>query len=156
MGPGSLMFDFSFSELAVIGVVALVAIGPERLPKVARTAGKLLGRVQGYINTVKSDIEREMQLEELKDLQNQVRKQAEDLQKSLQEQAHYLEADLRDTAAELKETIHPDLSSYPQTRADSPETISAPFETPPPSTSAQLELGFDFPPPASPAASEKT
>ena len=50
------MFDIGFSELIVIGIVALVVIGPERLPKVARTAGLLLGRLQRYVNDVKADI----------------------------------------------------------------------------------------------------
>ena len=67
------MFDFGFSELIVIGVVLLIVVGPERLPKVARTAGHLLGRVQRYVSDVKSDIQREMQLEELKKLQEQVK-----------------------------------------------------------------------------------
>ena len=70
------MFDFGFSELIVIGIVLLVVVGPERLPKVARTAGHLLGRVQRYVSDVKSDIQREMQLEELKKLQEQVKHQA--------------------------------------------------------------------------------
>ena len=60
------MFDIGFSELAAIGVVALIVIGPERLPKVARTAGHLLGRLQRYVSTVKADISREMELDELK------------------------------------------------------------------------------------------
>ena len=62
------MFDIGFSELMVIGVVALIVIGPERLPKVARTLGHLLGRAQRYVNDVKSDINREIQLDELKKL----------------------------------------------------------------------------------------
>ncbi len=59
------MFDIGFSELLLVGVVALLVIGPERLPKVARTAGHLFGRFQRYVNNVKSDISREMELEEL-------------------------------------------------------------------------------------------
>lgn len=77
------MFDFGFSELLVIGVVLLIVVGPERLPKVARTAGHLLGRVQRYVSDVKSDIQREIQLEELKKLQDQVRHQAEALEASV-------------------------------------------------------------------------
>jgi sec-independent protein translocase protein TatB len=65
------MFDFSFGELAVIAVVALVVLGPERLPKVARTAGHLLGRARAYANQVKSDIDREVQMDELRKLQQQ-------------------------------------------------------------------------------------
>ena len=60
------MFEISFTEILVITTVALVVIGPERLPKVARTLGHLFGRAQRYVNDVKSDIQREMELEELK------------------------------------------------------------------------------------------
>jgi sec-independent protein translocase protein TatB len=60
------MFDFGFLELVVIGVVALIVIGPERLPKVARTAGHLYGRMQRYVSSVKSDISHEMQLDEMR------------------------------------------------------------------------------------------
>lgn len=81
------MFDFGFSELLVIGIVALIVIGPERLPKVARTTGHLLGRIQRYVSNVKSDIEREMQLEELKKLQQQVEASARELESSVRAQA---------------------------------------------------------------------
>jgi sec-independent protein translocase protein TatB len=60
------MFEISFTEVLVIATVALVVIGPERLPKVARTLGHLFGRAQRYVNEVKTDIQREMELEELK------------------------------------------------------------------------------------------
>ena len=63
------MFDIGFSEMLVVAVVALIVIGPERLPKVARTLGHLFGRMQRYVNDVKSDISREMELEELRKLQ---------------------------------------------------------------------------------------
>lgn len=77
------MFDIGFSELVVIAIVALVVIGPERLPKVARTIGLLLGRAQRYVNDVKSDINREMQLDELKKLQSQVSDSARELESSM-------------------------------------------------------------------------
>jgi len=67
------MFDLGFSELVVIAIVLLVVVGPERLPKVARTAGHLLGRLQRYVAGVKADIQREMQIDELKKLQEQAR-----------------------------------------------------------------------------------
>ncbi|MBA4142914.1 MAG: twin-arginine translocase subunit TatB [Nitrosospira sp.] len=60
------MFDISFTEILVIAAVGLVVIGPERLPKVARTLGHLLGRAQRYANDVRNDIQHEMELEELK------------------------------------------------------------------------------------------
>jgi sec-independent protein translocase protein TatB len=80
------MFDIGFSELIVIGIVALIVIGPERLPKVARTLGHLLGRAQRYVNDVKSDINREMQLDELKKLQAQVTESARSLEDSMRKE----------------------------------------------------------------------
>jgi sec-independent protein translocase protein TatB len=80
------MFDIGFSELMVIGVVALLVIGPEKLPKVARTLGHLLGRAQRYVNDVKSDINREMQLDELKKLQSQVTESARSLEDSVRKE----------------------------------------------------------------------
>jgi sec-independent protein translocase protein TatB len=66
------MFEIGFSELVVIMVVALVVIGPERLPKVARTMGHLWGRAQRYVNGVRADIERDMKMEELRQLKDEV------------------------------------------------------------------------------------
>ncbi len=80
------MFDIGFSELMVIGVVALIVIGPEKLPKVARTLGHLLGRAQRYVNDVKSDINREIQLDELKKLQAEVTESARSLEDSVRKE----------------------------------------------------------------------
>jgi sec-independent protein translocase protein TatB len=82
----------------VIAVVALVVLGPERLPKVARAAGILLGRVQRYVNDVKSDINREMQLEELKKLQAQVEDSARSIERSVTTELQTAEASLNQTA----------------------------------------------------------
>ena len=71
------MFGVDFSEMMVIAVVALIVIGPERLPKVARTLGHLWGRAQRYINGVKADISRDMALEELRQLQAKVQAEAD-------------------------------------------------------------------------------
>lgn len=101
------MFDIGFSELIVIGIVALVVIGPERLPKVARTVGHLLGRAQRYVNDVKSDINREMQLDELRKLQAQVNESARSLENSMREEVGKfqtsIETPLQDAAAELRQ-----------------------------------------------------
>ena len=70
------MFDVGFSELILLGIVALVVLGPEKLPKVARTIGHLLGRARTYANTVKQDIDREMQMDELRKLQQQAQEAA--------------------------------------------------------------------------------
>lgn len=66
------MFDIAFSELIVIGVVALIVIGPDKLPKVARTAGHLFGRAQRYVSDIKSDINTELRLEEMQKLQDEI------------------------------------------------------------------------------------
>jgi sec-independent protein translocase protein TatB len=77
------MFDVGFSELVLIAVVAMIVIGPERLPKVARTAGALLGRMQRYVNNVKSEVEREMQFEDLKKLQQEIQAQSKQVENSI-------------------------------------------------------------------------
>ncbi|MDH4457026.1 MAG: Sec-independent protein translocase protein TatB [Candidatus Methylopumilus sp.] len=77
------MFDVGFSELGLIAVVAMIVIGPERLPRVARTAGALLGRMQRYVNNVKSEVEREMQFEDLKKLQQEIQAQSKKLENSI-------------------------------------------------------------------------
>ena len=65
------MIDFGFDKLALIGVVALIVIGPERLPKVARTVGHLLGKAQRYVSDVKAEVNRSIELEELKKMKGQ-------------------------------------------------------------------------------------
>ena len=81
------MFDFSFAELVVIMVVALIVIGPERLPKVARTMGHLWGRAQRYVNGVKADIERDMAVEEFRQLQQKVQAEAGAMEQSVKQAA---------------------------------------------------------------------
>jgi sec-independent protein translocase protein TatB len=103
------MFDVSFSELALIGVVALVVIGPERLPKVARTVGHLIGRAQRYVNDVKGDIQREMDLGDLSNLKGQMEEAARSVQTSLKEGAQSLQAPLqeaKDALANAANTLH--------------------------------------------------
>jgi sec-independent protein translocase protein TatB len=95
------MFDIGFSELVVIAVVALIVIGPERLPKAARTLGHLFGRLQRYVNDVKSDISREMELEELRKLQREVQTAAQDLKSSVETAARDVETGVRSVEAEL-------------------------------------------------------
>ena len=103
------MFDIGFSELLVIGVVALIVIGPEKLPKVARTLGHLLGRAQRYVNDVKSDINREIQLEELKKLQAEVTESARSLEDSVRKEYEAartsVEVPAQAAVAELNEAV---------------------------------------------------
>lgn len=95
------MFDVSFSELILIGVVALIVIGPERLPKVARTVGHLLGRAQRYVNDVKSDIQREMDDHNLGDLKNQIQDAAQSVKASVEDAGNTI----RDPLAQAQEAL---------------------------------------------------
>jgi sec-independent protein translocase protein TatB len=78
------MFDIGFSELLVIGLVALVVIGPERLPRVARTLGHLAGRLQRYVADVKADINREVELDELRKMRDSVQQAATNFESQVQ------------------------------------------------------------------------
>jgi len=95
------MFDIGFSEIVVIAVVALIVIGPERLPKAARTLGHLFGRLQRYVNDVKADINREIELDELRKLKTQVQTAAADLKSSVESAARDVETGVRNVETEL-------------------------------------------------------
>lgn len=97
------MFDVSFTELLLIGVVALVVIGPERLPKVARTVGHLLGRAQRYVTDVKRDIQREIDIDEMTKLKKQMDDAAHSLQESMRETTASLQEPLAEARASLNE-----------------------------------------------------
>ena len=88
------MFDFGFSEMVLIGIVALVVLGPERLPVVARTVGEWVGKAQRFVAQVKSDIDRETDLGELKKIQEEARALANDVRSSVQQAASSIEADV--------------------------------------------------------------
>jgi len=79
------MLDLGLDKLAVIGVVALLVIGPERLPKVARTAGHLLGKARRYVADVKAEVNRSMELEELNKMKSQFQDAAAEVSSSLNE-----------------------------------------------------------------------
>ncbi len=113
------MFDIAFSEILVIAVVALVVIGPERLPKVARTLGHMFGRLQRYVNEVKADINREMELDELRKLQSEVQSAARDLESSMTNAAREVESGVRSVETQLNEAGNPSAAtagSVPETQ----------------------------------------
>lgn len=97
------MIDLGLTKLAVIGVVALVVIGPEKLPKVARMAGTLYGRAQRYLNEVKSEVSREIEMEELRNLQKEVQDAAQtikaDVENSISRNMAEVEGAFSDTPA---------------------------------------------------------
>ncbi len=134
------MFDIGFSELVVVGVVALIVIGPERLPKVARTAGHLLGRFQRYAASVKSDISREMQLEELRQAGQGFKESIESAASGVKEQANAVDSYLKNEIAQAENSIS--ATPEPQTSPTEPgiATIAdEPDFTPHPQQSLDLE-----------------
>jgi len=84
------MIDLGISKLALIGVVALVVIGPEKLPRVARTVGALLGKAQRYVADVKAEVSRSMELDELRKMKQSVEEAARDVEQSIQREAQDL------------------------------------------------------------------
>ena len=125
------MFDVSLTELMVIGVVALIVIGPERLPKVARTVGHLLGRAQRYVNDVKSDIQREIELDELRKFKSEMEDAAQGVQQSLNETQASLQEPVQQFRAELDEVAREASgkaapAAAAETPADPARTIAPP------------------------------
>jgi sec-independent protein translocase protein TatB len=88
------MFDIGFSELLVIGLVALIVIGPEKLPRMARTLGHLAGRLQRYVADVKADINREIELEELRKMRDSMQQAASSFESSVQSELNKTETEL--------------------------------------------------------------
>lgn len=96
------MFDLGISQLALIGVVALVVIGPERLPRVARTFGTLLGKAQRYVADVKAEVNRTMELEELKKMKESVEGAARDVESTLHKTGSQFEKQWSDATVGLE------------------------------------------------------
>lgn len=156
------MFDIGFSEMIVIAVIALIVLGPEKLPRVARTAGHLLGRMQRYVNDVKADINREIELDELRKLQKEMQDTAQSVEQTVKGEINAVESEFKqigDTAQQALSppagdpiadafadplpvqpaaaTPNPTASSAPPSVASADEAVSVP------APSAQLELGLD-------------
>lgn len=88
------MIDFGFDKLALIGAVALIVIGPEKLPKVARTVGHLVGKAQRYVADVKAEVNRSIELEELKKMKTQFETAARDVEQSVQQEVNAANASM--------------------------------------------------------------
>jgi sec-independent protein translocase protein TatB len=141
------MFDIAFSELLVIGVVALVVIGPERLPKVARTLGHLFGRLQRYVSQVKSDINREMELSELSKVKSEFEGAAREFQRDIETKVNDAQRDIREVEAEIDRQLGPESEPSGTLPAPSPDGGAAapPGPAPAAPASPQLELAIDEP-----------
>ena len=113
------MFDIGFSELLVIAIVALIVIGPQRLPAVARTLGHLFGRMQRYVNDVKADISREMELDELKKLQSSMEDTARSMRDSLDKEVSETTGELNKVAQSAQ--VEPDPFADPPSQSATPQ-----------------------------------
>ncbi len=120
------MFDVGFSEILVIALVALLVIGPERLPKVARTLGHLFGRMQRYVNNVKADISREMELDELRNFQATVDEAARAIHQSVTSEGDKFKTEMQSLGAET-------------TAALSATSVATPAPTPEAETPAEIQ-----------------
>jgi len=97
------MFDVGFSEIVVIMVVALVVIGPDRLPTVARTMGKWWGNLQRYINRIKMDVATSMELEELRELEHKIKAEADALERTVQQAGNNINQEAQKLEKELEQ-----------------------------------------------------
>jgi sec-independent protein translocase protein TatB len=123
------MFDIGISEIMVIAVVALIVLGPEKLPKTARTLGHLFGRLQRYVADVKADINRELQLEELKKLQAEVKTAATSFESSMSTAATEIQSNVRAVETDLN-------AAAAGGSAEAPAAAAPALPQPPPAATA--------------------
>lgn len=89
----------------MIAVVGLIVIGPERLPRVARTLGHLFGRMQRYVSEIKADINREVELDELRKLQASMKEAAQEIEESVSKQVNFIEEEVKQAETETRKSV---------------------------------------------------
>jgi len=152
------MFDIGVTELFLIGVVALIVIGPERLPRVAKTVGLLFGRMQRYVSEVKADISREIELDELRKLQSTMQDAARSIEQSVNSQVSFIDSEVKQAGSEVQKQVESALApisgiqmmpaATPAGASELPATeTAAPKAVEPEEPEPQLELGLDKPAP---------
>ncbi|MDQ3058067.1 MAG: Sec-independent protein translocase protein TatB [Pseudomonadota bacterium] len=110
------MIDLGISKLALIGAVALIVIGPEKLPRVARTVGTLLGKAQRYVNDVKQEVNRSMELDEFRKMKESVEGAARDVENSIQTSASDFEKSWAETTGSASAAHSSGFEVFPQYR----------------------------------------
>jgi len=114
------MIDFGFDKIALIGAVALIVIGPEKLPRVARTMGHLLGKAQRYVSDVKAEVNRSIELDELKKMKTQFEDAARDVEKSVGDEVKQANASFESEWSDVKSglegpaALHDGMTPVPQ------------------------------------------
>lgn len=127
------MFGVDFSELMIILLVALVVIGPERLPKVARTLGHLWGRAQRYINGVKADISRDMAINEFRQLQQKVQQEVSSAEQGVRQVTQTLDQQVQQinsTVNQAAQAISQPASGIPQPASDISQQVQLELQPP--------------------------
>ena len=134
------MFDVGFQEITLIGVIALIVVGPERLPKMARTLGLWMGKIRFYVNQVKSDIDREVRAQELKEMLDKPSRELQDVYKVAEETKDALgeakgalgdaKASLDSAAADASKPDEPAAGSILPPKPPEPEAKSEPEAAP--------------------------
>jgi sec-independent protein translocase protein TatB len=114
------MFDISFMEILVISMVALIVIGPERLPAVARTLGHLYGRCRNFVYSIRTDIHNEMRMEELKKMQSSVEETVQSVEHSVQQGIDQLRTTVTDAKTEVTPSAGLPASQQPHADAQQP------------------------------------
>lgn len=151
------MFDVGFSELIVIGIVALVVIGPEKLPRVARTIGLLLGRAQRYVNDVKADINREMHLDDLKKMQSEMTNSMRSLEDGLKTEVESARLAVETPLQEASAAIEAPAEAEPElTPSVATYGLAAQIEASESETAAVLSPDTSSTPAAAPLPVDKT
>ena len=110
------MIDLGVSKIALIGAVALIVIGPEKLPRLARTIGTLLGKAQRYVADVKQEVSRSMELDELKKMKDSVVGAARDVENSIQTSASDFEKSWAETTSDASSSSLPAVDIFPEYR----------------------------------------
>jgi len=152
------MFDIGVTEIFLIGVVALIVIGPERLPRVAKTVGLLFGRMQRYVSEVKADISREIELDELRKLQSTMQDAARSIEQSVSSQVSFIDSEVKQAGSEVQKQVESAIAPISGIQMMPATTPAGASELPAAETAArkavepeepepQLELGLDKPAP---------
>ena len=106
------MIDFGFDKIALIGAVALIVIGPEKLPRVARTVGHLVGKAQRYVADVKAEVNRSIELEELKKMKTEFEDAARNVEKTVSSHMNETKSDLESTWNEANGVLPPNSGQH--------------------------------------------
>jgi sec-independent protein translocase protein TatB len=128
------MIDFGFDKLALIGAVALIVIGPEKLPRVARTVGHMLGKAQRYVADVKAEVNRSIELDELKKMKTEFESAARDVEKSVKDEVQQASASLESSWSGLQ-------SSDGHSASDTHDGLRSPPQYKPPKKRWRLKRG---------------